>query len=374
MLFAMPIAYASVEDEAAQAVDLFYDLQFDRAIAAMHALEARHPDSPVGPFYLSVAYYQRYLLEDPPGVRTIRLFESSSDEALRKAVKLMPSAPAVSHYYQGAALGFQARAYVAQHRYVMAIPKARQAVTHLNKALELDPALEDANLGLGLYNYFLDRIPQAAKPVAYLMVGMWGDRDKGLTLLKEVALKGHAARWEAQSILAAIDASQREQKWDEALPLFQQLMERYPHNPRYRIKLIYVLQRKGLWETAAQIADPDGTWVQALDPIIKERAQSVARYRAAENLLFSGRWPEAVTQLDRLESEDVPGRLADWVALRRGNALDAQGRPADAAAYYSLIRDKKARGLAEIFLKTPFPSGPRDVMPGRWPLSNVPVE
>jgi tetratricopeptide (TPR) repeat protein len=207
-----------------------------------------------------------------------------------------------------------------------------------------------------------------------MMIGMWGDREKGLDLLTGVALKGGAARREAESVLAPIYASQREQKWNEAIPLFEELMSLYPHNPRYRLSLAYVYQRQGLWDKSLEVSDPDGLWIKDLDPFIKERTHQLVRYRAIEDNLFLGRWQAAVILLDQLESGTVPLRMEDWVALRRGNALDAQGRSADAAAYYSQITDPKARGLADIFLKTPFPDGPRDVMPNHWPLSNIPEQ
>jgi tetratricopeptide (TPR) repeat protein len=280
----------------------------------------------------------------------------------------------MNHYYEGAVLGFQARTFIAQGRYASAIPKAREAAAQLKKALELDPKLIDANLGLGLYYYFLDRIPPAAKPFAYLMVGMWGDRAKGLALLQDVSEKGGPARREAESVLAAIYASQRERKWDQAVPLFKELMGLFPHNPRYRLSLAYVYQRLGLWDKSLEVCDMKGTWIKELDPMFKERTQALARYRAIENLLFAGRQAEAVVLLDRLESSAIPSGMEDWVALRRGNALDAQGRSADAVSFYGKIQSRKARELADIFIRTPFPSGPRDVMPNRWPLSNIPLQ
>jgi tetratricopeptide (TPR) repeat protein len=355
-------------------VDLFYDLQFTHAFAEVQKLEAGDPQSPVWPFYISVSCYQRYLLEDPPRPETFKQFEVASATAFDKAKRLEKTSPAISHYYQGAVLGFQARTFIAQGHYAAAIPKARQAVAQLKQALGLDPTLEDAKLGLGLYYYFLDRIPPAAKPFAYLMIGMWGDRAKGLALLKEVSEKGGPARREAESILAAIYASQTEQQWGEAVPLFKELMDLYPHDPRYRLHLAYVYQRQGLWDKSLEVSDPEGPWIKDLDPMIQERAHALARYRAVENHLFAGRWPEAVVLLDRLESGAVPPTMEDWVALRRGNTQDAQGRRPDAAAYYNLIKNRKARGLAEVFLKTPFPDGPRDVMPNQWPLSNIPLQ
>jgi hypothetical protein len=140
------------------------------------------------------------------------------------------------------------------------------------------------------------------------------------------------------------------------------------------MNLAYVYQRQGLWDKSLEVSDPEGPWIKELGPMIKERTQALARYRAVENHLFAGRWPEAVVLLDRLESSALPPSMEDWVALRRGNTLDAQGRTADAASYYNLIKNRKARGLADIFLKTPFPDGPRDVMPNHWPLPNIPLQ
>jgi tetratricopeptide (TPR) repeat protein len=284
----------------------------------------------------------------------------------------MPTLPAVSHYYQGAALGFQARAFVSQRRYALAIPKARQGVSHIQKALALDPALIDGKLGVGLYYYYLSRVPRAAKPLAYMMVGMWGDRAKGLSLIKEVSLKGQSARREAESLLAAIYASQKERDWDAAIPLLQDLMARYPRNPRYRVSLVYVLQRKGLWEKAEEAADSEGPWVKDLDPLIGSRTQDLLRYREAENRLFANRVELAKPILDRLDADPISGRLKEWVALRLGNYWDAAGKKQTAKAFYGSIRDTKAKALVDVFLKDPFPGGPRDVMPNWWPLATIP--
>ncbi len=364
--------FASVEEDAAKIVDLFYNLQFDQAIAAAKTLESGHPDHPAGYFFESVAYYQRYLLEDPPRPETFKTFLALSQATLEKAIQLMPTSPAISRYYQGAALGFQARAYVSQKKYGSAIPKARQGSTHLKKALMLDPSLEDANLGMGMYYYFLDRVPMAAKPFAYLLMGMKGDRQKGLALLERVAQKGRTARMEAKSVLAAIYASEKEKRWDEALLLYKELMENYPHNPRYRLKLVYVMQREGFWDTAVEVMDAEGPWIGKLDPLVRSRAQVLARYRTVENLLFAGRYPEASAALDRLESSHPSGLLRDWTALRRGNYWDAVGQSGKAKNYYEKIKDKKASSLVEMFIQTHFPNGPRDVMPNRWPISSVP--
>lgn len=360
------------QQEAVSIVDLIHDLQFEKALSAAAELEVHYPHIPSGAFFKSVAYYQRYLLEDPPSEPTLQRFEAENRLTLKLARKMKSSDAAISEYYQGAALGFQARVHVAQKHYALAIPEAREGVAHLRKALELDPSLQDANLGLGMYYYFMDRIPVAAKPFTYLMVGMWGDRSKGLQLLRTTAERGQTARMEAQSVLASIDASEMERNWDEALRLLREMMTRYPHNPRYRLKIAYVLERQGLWEKAADMADPDGAWIQDIEPTFKEKARDVALYRSAETQLFSGHASEAGVRLEHLAARPMSPALRDWVYLRQGNYWDSLGQPAKARLFYSAIRHVKARGLAKMFLQTPFPAGPRDVMPSRWPLSSLP--
>jgi hypothetical protein len=206
------------------------------------------------------------------------------------------------------------------------------------------------------------------------MVGMKGDRPKGLALLRDVAAHGQAAQREAQSVLASIYASQREQRWGESLMLLNTLEKLYPHNPRYRLKRVYVLQREGLWLDALEAIEVDGSWIEKLDPAVKRRAQPVARYRAAENLLFAGSPQQAGPFLDILEADTLPIPLKEWTTLRRGNYWDALGRRDEANHCYDTVRHKKVKALADTFKKTAFPAGPRDVMPSQWPISNVPSD
>ena len=63
-----------MERELAGVVDLFYDMDFDKARAASDALAARHPDHPAGAFYRGVSSYQRWTAE---GMRSTGTFRSS---------------------------------------------------------------------------------------------------------------------------------------------------------------------------------------------------------------------------------------------------------------------------------------------------------
>ena len=105
--------------------------------------------------------------------------------------------------------------------------KIKDALEH---ALELDPSLADAHLGIGLYHYYADVAPLYAKFLRWLLWLPGGDRVKGL---KEIL----AAR-EHSAILASEADFQLQQiylwyenRWKDALALLESLDARYPHNP-----------------------------------------------------------------------------------------------------------------------------------------------
>src|SRR6185369_6587844 len=137
-------------------------------------------------------------------------------------------------------------------------------VKHLEKASELDPALESVKLGLGMYDYFMSQLSRPLKAMAYATTGRWGERERGLATLLLMADSSGPARMEARAVLSAIYASDKEKQWGKAEALLRELTQRYPGNPLYRLRLAYVLQCQERWDDAASAADPDGPWISKL--------------------------------------------------------------------------------------------------------------
>lgn len=364
LVLAMPAAALPRERELALAgvVDKFYDLDFEGARAGADALSARLPGHPAGPFYRGVAAYQRWLAEGMRSTSTLAEFESQHALAEAAAGALMKDAPAEAHYYLGAVLGFRSRAAAGRRRYMRALPDGASAVRHLKKALALDPSLEDARLGLGMYHYFAERIPAGAKPFAYLMVGERGSREKGLEELWSVAASSGVARMEARSVLSIILSKDDEADWAGAERLLAELSARYPRNPLYRLRRAYVAMRRGAFDEAVALADPDGKWLSAVPTTVRPQARAWALYRAAEARVLQGRAAEAGAWLEALDDAPHPRALKDWVLLRRANRLDALGLEKEADALYGRIGDKRAGAVARRFLKTRYP-GPTETAP-----------
>lgn len=365
LALAAPAAAAppEMERELAGVVDLFYDMDFDKARAASDALAARHPKHPAGAFYRGVSTYQRWIAEGMRSTDTYRAFERDSEAAEAAAKALMASHPAEAHYYLGATLGFRARANVARRNFFRALPDGSAAVKHLKKALDLDPTLSDARLGMGMFHYFAARMPSGAKPFAYLIMGEGADRKLGLSELWSVAETTGIARMEARSVLAVILSKDEEADWEGAERLLAELTARYPHNPIYRLRRAYVAERRGRFDEAVALADPDGKWIGTLHHSVRTPARAWALYRAAESRLLQGRAAETERWLAALDRLPHPRGMKDWVLLRRANLLDFHGKTGEADALYGRIKDKTAAALAKRFRAERYPAGPKDTAP-----------
>lgn len=365
LALAAPAAAAppEMERELAGVVDLFYDMDFDKARAASDALAARHPSHPAGAFYRGVSTYQRWIAEGMRSTDTYRAFELDSEAAEAAAKAMMSSHPAEAHYYLGATLGFRARANVARRNFLRALPDGSAAVKHLKKALALDPTLSDARLGMGMFHYFAARMPSGAKPFAYLLIGEGADRKLGLSELWSVAETTGIARMEARSVLAVILSKDEEADWEGADRLLAELTARYPHNPIYRLRRAYVAERRGRFDEAVALADPDGKWIGTLHPSVRTPARAWALYRAAESRLLQGRPEETERWLAALDRLPHPRGMKDWVLLRRANLLDSHGKREEADALYGRIKDKTASALAKRFRDERYPAGPKDTAP-----------
>ena len=102
----------------------------------------------------------------------------------------------------------------------------------LERALQLDPTLNDAYFGIGLYHYYADVAPTAAKILRWLLFLPGGDRVMGMREMLQARDKGELLRGEADFQLHAVYLWY-EHKTAEALNLLERLDVRYPHNPLF---------------------------------------------------------------------------------------------------------------------------------------------
>jgi len=109
----------------------------------------------------------------------------------------------------------------------------------LERALQLDSTLNDAYFGIGLYHYYADVAPAAAKMLRWLLFLPGGNRAQGLAEMLRTRDRGEVLRGEADYQLQLLYLWY-EQKTMDALGLLESLDKRYPHNPLFRQRIAEV--------------------------------------------------------------------------------------------------------------------------------------
>ena len=103
-----------------------------------------------------------------------------------------------------------------------------------NRITEIDPQNVDARLVQGLHDYLVGCLPWGLRMVGVL-VGIRGDKAKGMRTIEDVARHGNQNRVDAEVFLCAL--YRRENQTGRAVPLVADLIRRFPRNYLLRLEL-----------------------------------------------------------------------------------------------------------------------------------------
>ena len=106
------------------------------------------------------------------------------------------------------------------------------------RVLELDGTMIDALLVPSAHEYIIGSLPAYLKAMGFL-VGLSGNKEKGLAGLHKVAVSGNRTKLEAQVLLALLE--RREDRPDLALPTMRKLATAYRSNHLYRREVVNLL-------------------------------------------------------------------------------------------------------------------------------------
>jgi len=148
---------------------------------------------------------------------------------------------AESWFYLGGAYGARAQLRVLRGETLAAARDGKRIKEALEHALMLDRALQDAYFGIGLYHYYADVAPAAAKVLRFLLALPGGDKAAGMQEMLRARNGGQVLRDEADYQLHLIDLWYEKQP-QHALALLRGLRERHPGNPYF-------------WESIARVED-----------------------------------------------------------------------------------------------------------------------
>jgi tetratricopeptide (TPR) repeat protein len=111
-----------------------------------------------------------------------------------------------------------------------------------NRVSELEPDNVDARLVQGLHDYVIGSLPWSWRMLG-IVVGMHGDKAKGIRTVQDVAANGRLNKMDARILLCAL--YRREGQTKAAIPIVKELIERYPRNFLLRLELAQMYSTGG---------------------------------------------------------------------------------------------------------------------------------
>jgi tetratricopeptide (TPR) repeat protein len=154
-------------------------------------------------------------------------------------------------FYAGMGDALGARLYSLRGENRNAARAGVHAREHLLRAIALDPDLADADLGLGLYNYYADTLSGLARVLRFFMGIPGGSKEEGIQQLQRAMAEGVLAPAEARFYLV-VNLHNYEQKYEEALEISGPLVEKYPSNPLFQLIRGDLYAKLGRKERAAE--------------------------------------------------------------------------------------------------------------------------
>lgn len=227
--------------ETASGQDLIYGGQFAAANLHFSRLAERFPRDPVGPALAASALIWEAAASQDDAFQADSIDGLLAEAAARAergvAGAATDSARVTQLFWLGTALGYRARQADLHGHVWRASQEARAMRNALERALALDSACVDCQLGLAIYDYALARASALARLVARIIGLGGGDAELALARMRRVEEAGTLARYEAQWLYA--NALVRESGSDdllkaEARRLVDDLATRFPQNPVFR--------------------------------------------------------------------------------------------------------------------------------------------
>ena len=237
----------SVPPEVLAAADLIYSGDLDGGRQAALRLQEQQPDHPIGYLLEAEALWWKIWCTSAefkygmtfPRHRAKLAADRHYLELAAKASslaehKIADHDSAEMQFYAGLADALTARLYGLRGEGRATARAGVRSREHLLRAAALDPDLADADLGLGLYNYYIDTLSAAARVLRFFMGIPGGTKKEGIRQLHHAIADGVLVSPEARFYLA-INLHNYDQQYEQALEVISPLAEKYPSNALFQL-------------------------------------------------------------------------------------------------------------------------------------------
>ncbi|MEX1128534.1 MAG: tetratricopeptide repeat protein [Vicinamibacterales bacterium] len=265
-------------------------------------------------------------------------FSDAVDAAIASTEAWAERSPtdAEAWFYMGGAYAARVQWRVLRDQKLSAARDGKRILQALEEALRLDPSLDDAYFGMGMYRYYADVAPTAAKILRFLLLLPGGDRKVGLEQMLRARTRGRLLQGEADYQLSIIYLWY-ENQIPRAITLLEQLHERYPGNPLFLAEIAHI-QDAYQHDLTASLATWHALLASAREPRANAPglAETRARLGIAQKLDELHQTDLAIEHLHAVidRQPTAPFGSLPLAYLRLGEAHDRLGARADAVAAY----------------------------------------
>ena len=243
----------------------FYNLEYPEAISDFEQAIAQHPDDPELHNHLAQALVFQEMYRDGaleselvsgtnsflrrpklnPSAEMERRFLGEVAKAMELAQAQLKKNPNDTRamYALGISYGLRCSYYwVVKKAWRESLKDATAGRRLHNRISELEPGNVDARLVQGVHDYTVGSLPWTWRMLGFL-VGIHGDKEKGIRTVQDVAQHGVTDRIDAQVFLCAM--YRRENRTAEAVPIVEELIRRFPRNYILRLELSQMFSMAG---------------------------------------------------------------------------------------------------------------------------------
>jgi len=347
---------AAQEAVVADGFNHFYNLEYDQAIADFEKAIAQSPNSPDLHNHLAqtIVFQEMYrngaleselvsgsnsFLRRPklnPAPETEKRFLDEIGEAMALSQARLAKNPndTGAMYALGISYGLRSDYFwVVKKSWRDSLKDATAARRLHNRITELEPGNVDARLVQGLHDYIVGSLPWGWRMMGFL-VGIHGDREKGIRTVQDVARNGTLDRIDAEIFLCAL--YRRENQPRLAVPLVEDLIRRFPRNYLLRLELSQMYSMAGdkthALEAAEQVAQLKTRHAPGYDRVPWEKIY----FQEGTIEFWYNDLDRALENMKKVAaaSEDVDLNTGASAYLRMGQIYDMTHRRAEALEAY----------------------------------------
>jgi tetratricopeptide (TPR) repeat protein len=356
----------------------FYILDYEGSISRFESVLKTHPQDPMAYGYVQMAtvfreLYHQDLLDTTyyahdnflTSKRTVNVppanrarIEYLTDTGIRICDDRIRANPndKDAYFARGYLKGIHA-AFITlvDHSFVAAARQGYSARNDSEQALKIDPDYTDAKMAIGIQQFAVASLPRWVR-ILVGVVGVGGNKERGLQLLRDAAAHGTVTAVESRTVLSLF--LRHDGRYPEALAVQHGLAIQYPHDFLFRLEEANLAKDNGngpaaiaLYKVVLADAAKPGYFV---DPRPQMAWFGLADTERGQNLIADA----AQHYVDAAEQPDCSDWLRKRAQLNAGEMFDLLHQRPRAVSLYQMASagggDQSQADAARHLLRTPY--------------------